>query len=71
MDIEREEFLEYDLTSRIFSLSKESKPKIGFIAGLGIDGVLDNQLLPPWKIMGQINEFFVTTLLDYNMDNRN
>ena len=73
MDIEREEFLEYDLTSRIFSLSKESKPKIGFIAGLGIDGVLDSQggAVPPWKIMGQINEFFdVTTLLDYNMDSR-
>ena len=73
MDIEREEFLEYDLTSRIFSLSKESKPEIGFIAGLGINGVLDNQggAVPPWKIMGQINEFFdVTTLLDYNMDSR-
>ena len=73
MDIEREEFLEYDLTSRIFSLSKEDKPKIGFVAGLGIDGVLDNQggAVPPWKIMGQINEFFdVTTLLDYNMDSR-
>ena len=52
MDIEREEFLEYDLTSRIFSLSKESKPKIGFIAGLGIDGVLDNQggAVPPWNL---------------------
>ena len=60
MDIEREEFLEYDLTSRIFSLARENKPKIGFITGLGIDGVLDAQggAVQPWKVMGQINEFF-------------
>ena len=71
MDIEREEFLEYDLTSRIFSLSRENKPKIGFITGLGIDGVLDAQggAVQPWKVMGQINEFFdVVTLLNYNED---
>lgn len=71
MDIEREEFLEYDLTSRIFSLARENKPKIGFITGLGIDGVLDSQggAVQPWKVMGQINEFFdVVTLLNYNED---
>jgi ABC-type uncharacterized transport system involved in gliding motility auxiliary subunit len=71
MDIEREEFLEYDLTSSIYSLSREEKPKVGFITGLGIDGVLDNQggAVQPWKVMGQINEFFdVITLLDYNSD---
>ena len=73
MDIEREEFLEYDITSSIFSLSKETKPKVGFITGLGIDGVLDNQggAVQPWRVMGQINEFFdVVTLLDYNEDSK-
>jgi len=71
MDIEREDFLEYDLTSRIFSLARQNKPKIGFITGLGIDGVLDAQggAVQPWKVMGQINEFFdVVTLLNYNED---
>lgn len=71
MDIEREEFLEYDLTSRIFALSKEEKPSVGFITGLGINGVLDQQggAVAPWKVMDQIKEFFdFETVLDYNQN---
>jgi ABC-type uncharacterized transport system involved in gliding motility auxiliary subunit len=72
MDLDRDQFLEYDITSRIFSLANYNKPVVGFISGLGIDGVIDSQggATPPWKIMGQIREFFdIETLIDYRENN--
>ena len=72
MDLDRDQFLEYDITSRIFSLANYNKPVVGFISGLGIDGVIDSQggATPPWKIMGQIREFFdIETLVDYRENN--
>ena len=68
IDLDREQFLEYDITSRIFTLANYNKPVVGFISGLGIDGVIDSQggATPPWKVMGQIREFFdIETLIDY------
>ena len=72
MDLDRDQFLEYDITSRIFSLANYNKPVVGFISGLGIDGVIDSQggATPPWKVMGQIREFFdIETLIDYRENN--
>jgi ABC-type uncharacterized transport system involved in gliding motility auxiliary subunit len=68
IDLDRDQFLEYDITSRIFTLANYNKPVVGFISGLGIDGVIDSQggATPPWKVMGQIREFFdIETLIDY------
>jgi ABC-type uncharacterized transport system involved in gliding motility auxiliary subunit len=69
LDLDREQFLEYDLTSRIFKLSRDNKPVVGFITGLGIDGTVDPVagVTQPWRVMDEMRQFFdVRTLVEIN-----
>lgn len=59
LDIDREQFLEYDLTSAIYSLSQYEQPVVGLITGVGIDGSVEPQRVEqPWRVMDQIRQFF-------------
>lgn len=58
-NLEREEFIEYDLAKMIYSLAHPKKRVIGIMSGLAIDGG-GNPMAPGerWIIMDQIREFF-------------
>ena len=69
--VERERFLEYDLTKLIYNLARPSRPKIGLMTSLPIEGAqgmseealqkiqMAGQDLPmPWVVMQQLREFF-------------
>ena len=58
---EREEFLEYDVTKLIHTLSNPKKRVVGIMTGLPIEGgkaPMTEQPLPVWVIMDQVREFF-------------
>ena len=67
-NLEREQFLEYDLAKLIYNLSNPSQPKVGLITSLPMDGGASAQppsmgamgggRSPPWVIAGQVREFF-------------
>ena len=66
-NLDREQFLEYDLTKLIYSLSQPNQPKVGLISTLPIGGMpgmppgmggMGGGGTPPWAIMQQIKEFF-------------
>ena len=59
--IDKENFLEYDLAKLLQSLSVDKKPVIGLISGLQVQGNFDpqtQQQTPPWAIYNQIAERF-------------
>ena len=61
-DLSRESFLEYDITKLLFELNQSSKPRIGVISSLPVEGnpVLGQQ---PWVVMQQLSQLFdVTTM---------
>lgn len=61
VDIGREQFLEYDLTSRIYQLANPEKSVVGLITGLGIDGSSSEPEATPgpdWLILDQLRQFF-------------
>jgi ABC-type uncharacterized transport system involved in gliding motility auxiliary subunit len=68
-NLDREQFLEYDLTKLIYSLSEPNQPKVGLISSLPIEGMpqgmqFGGQNAPrPWAIMSQIKDFFAITPL--------
>ena len=73
-NIEREQFLEYDLTKLIYALAKPVQPKIGLISSLPLEGGMSGgqfgmggQPTPPWVIMDQIKELFDVENLDAQM----
>ena len=58
---QREDFLEYDLTKLIHSLSNPKRRVIGIMTNLPVDGgtaPMTGQPLPVWIVMDQIREFF-------------
>lgn len=58
---EREQFIEYDLTKLIYSLTNPEKKTVGLISSLPIEGARDSegrQRSGPWIIANQIREFF-------------
>lgn len=66
-NLEREQFLEYDLTKLIYGLSQPNQPKVGLITALQVNGGPNPMQMqmggggnpsPPWVIMQQIKEFF-------------
>lgn len=70
VDIGRDKFLEYDLTSRIHELANPQKSVVGFIPGIGMDGNFepDSEEEPAWRIMDQIRQFFeLEMLVDLNV----
>ena len=59
--LDRESFLEYDVTKLIFELANPKKRTVGLMTSLPLDGgkaPMREQPTPPWMIMGQIREFF-------------
>jgi len=76
-DLEREQFLEYDLTKLIYGLSQPSRPKVGLITSLPVNGGAMNPMqqmqmggggqTPPWALMQQIREFFTVETLNADL----
>ncbi len=67
-NLEREQFLEYDLTKLIYSLSEPNRPKVGMITSLQVNsspqrGMPPGQGPQSWAIIQQIKEFFTVVEL--------
>lgn len=64
---EREDYLEYDLTKLIYTLSNPKRRVIGLMTALPVDGgqaPMTGQPLPVWIIMDQVREFFDVEKVD-------
>ena len=62
-ELDREQFLEYDLTKTIYNLANTTKPNIGLISGLHLVGRVNNsqgsaQYERPFYIYQTLSEFF-------------
>jgi ABC-type uncharacterized transport system involved in gliding motility auxiliary subunit len=65
--LDRENFLEYDVTKLIHSLAKTKKRVVGVLSSLPLQGgkaPVTEQPLQPWLILEQMNEFFEVQMLD-------
>ncbi len=60
MTLDRAAFLEYDLTSMIYKLSRPARKTVGLITGLDMNGRMgaNGRPIPPWLIIAQIEEFY-------------
>ncbi len=74
-NLERDSFIEYDLTKLVYTLSNPNQPKIGLITSLPVDGGMIPGMggmggtpTPPWQIMDQMREFFEVERLDSDLD---
>ncbi len=59
----REAFLEYDIAKLLYELNQASKPPIGVISSLPVDG---NPMLgeQPWAVLQQLGQLFDVKTLD-------
>ncbi len=67
--LDREKFLEYDLTKLIGGLANPKKKVVGLISGISMDGsgnpmMPTRQPTPAWMILEQIREFFEIRQID-------
>ena len=67
--LDREKFLEYDLTKLIGGLANPKKKVVGLISGISMDGggnpmMPTRQPAPAWMILEQIREFFEIRQID-------
>ena len=67
--LDRERFLEYDLTKLINGLANPKKRVVGLMSGMPIDGGMNpmqpmRQPAPAWTVMDQIREFFDVRPID-------
>ena len=74
-NLERESFIEYDLTKLVYTLSNPDQPKIGLVTSLPVDGGMAPGMggmqgtpTPPWQIMTQMRDFFEVERLDMDLD---
>jgi ABC-type uncharacterized transport system involved in gliding motility auxiliary subunit len=74
-NLEREAFIEYDLTKLVYTLSNPKQPKIGLVTSLPVDGGMTPGMggmggtpTPPWQIMDQMRDFFDVERLDLSLD---
>jgi ABC-type uncharacterized transport system involved in gliding motility auxiliary subunit len=74
-NLEREAFIEYDLTKLVYTLSNPEQPKIGLITSLPVEGGMTPGMggmggtpTPPWQIMDQMRDFFEVERLDLTLD---
>ncbi len=71
-NLERAQFLEYDLAKLIYSLSEPDQPKIGLLSTLPIEGApampnmmgMPQQQPRPWAVLGQIRDTFAIETLN-------
>ncbi len=66
---EKERFLEYELSKRIWTLAHPDKKKAGILTALPMEGgggnpMLGQQQQPRWKVLDQLGDFFETEVLD-------
>ncbi|MGE4063640.1 MAG: Gldg family protein [Rhodospirillaceae bacterium] len=74
-NLERAQFLEYDLTKLIYGLSEPDQPKIGLLTTLPIEGApqmpnmmgMPPQQSRPWAIVSQIRDLFAVEPLSPGM----
>jgi len=68
--LERERFLEYDLTKMIYSLAHPEKNVVGLMSALPIAGgqTAQGQVLPEWQVLKQIKEVFEVKPLVPNLE---
>ncbi|WP_191058416.1 Gldg family protein [Geminicoccus harenae] len=67
---ERERFLEYDLTRLVYDLSRPTKPVLGIITGLPLEGSMQDSQVP-WQILSQLRQFYDVRMLsgeEYQID---
>ncbi|MGI0119299.1 Gldg family protein [Zooshikella sp. RANM57] len=69
--LDKEEFLEYDISKLIYAASQKEKPKLALVAGLQVDGgfnPMTRQPSQPWVAVSQLDMLFnVERLgLDFN-----
>ncbi|MGB7206006.1 MAG: Gldg family protein, partial [Anderseniella sp.] len=72
MALERQDFLELDLTQMIFKLANAGKKKIALMSRLPIVGNVNpqtGQAIPAWQVYNQLNEFFLVGNLGASFDN--
>ena len=65
----RENFVEYDITKLVHTLSNPKKPIVGVMSSLPLDGgqnPMTQQPSQPWVIMSQIREFFDVETVEQN-----
>jgi len=62
--LSRQEFLEYDVTKALYSLNLETKPQIGIISSLKLEGDIQPQQMfsqqaapEPWVVVNQMSQF--------------
>ncbi|MBU2704787.1 Gldg family protein [Zooshikella marina] len=72
--LDKEEFLEYDISKLIYAASQKEKPKLALVAGLQVDGgfnPMTRQPSQPWVAVSQLDMLFnVERLgLDFNKIN--
>ena len=70
MTLEREKFLEYDLTKMIYTLANPEKNVVGVLSALPINGGMNQQRqqIPPWQVMTQVGEVYEVRQLQPNLD---
>lgn len=64
---EKEEFLEYDISNILYSLTQVDKPVLGLLAGLPVNGYLDpetQRTLPSWMSIEQLKRHFEIRTLE-------
>ena len=67
-NLEREAFIEYDLTKLVYNLSNPDRPVVALVSSLPIEGAMQPGMMPgmappgaatpPWTILTQMREFF-------------
>ncbi|MFL2771437.1 MAG: Gldg family protein [Rhodospirillaceae bacterium] len=74
-NLEREAFIEYDLTKLVYTLSNPDQLKVGLITSLPVDGGMTPGMggmqgtpTPPWQIMAQMRDFFEVERLDMEIE---
>lgn len=65
--LDREQFLEYDLSKLLFSLANPQRKKVAILSGLPLSGddmaVLFGQTPQPWAFLQALQQFFATEIL--------
>ncbi len=69
--LERQNFLELDLTRMVFKLANAGKKKVALMSRLPIAGNVNpqtGQQIPAWAVLGQLRDFFEIDLLGPTFD---
>ena len=74
MQVDREAFIEYDISRMLYALSTPNPTVVGIISGLPIDGTMritatgQQEPVPPYVVRSQIGQLFETLFLGAQVD---